>query len=385
MRPSERALAEYLRCYHARDWEGRRQSTRRLRGVDRRRPALWEIDGPDDVVRQLREAWEQQLETHATIETIAVADDVVALRQTFSLSPGEAPAENAVGQVVRFRDGRIAGFDVFEPGRRTGDARPLRRAGGRGRTHDGASGGPLEWNRHFNARDWAALRSLYADDATMADRRRPALWEIGDARRARPPGERGPRADGRAADLERDATPPPTTSSPAAACSSSRPTTRRTRSGRSCSSATASSCTRRSSRPTTEAGILARFEELRADDGATVLAPGIDPRHPTVVMWRDLMRAINRRDWDTARTFFVEDYRAVDHKPIGWEPIEGPGRHRPAAAQLVQRGRGRAPDVGDHRRRGRALRAGDDHDRPRPPRRARSSTSSWPSRWSATA
>ena len=41
-------------------------------------------------------------------------------------------------------------------------------------------------------------------------------------------------------------------------------------------------------------------------------------------MWRDLMRAINRRDWDTSRTFFVEDYRAVDHKPIGWEPIEGP-------------------------------------------------------------
>ena len=69
-----------------------------------------------------------------------------------------------------------------------------------------------------------------------------------------------------------------------------------------------------------EAGMLARLAELA---GGTQVAPGVDPAHPMVAVCRATFEAANRRDWDAFAALFADDYQALDHRRVGWAPVEG--------------------------------------------------------------
>ena len=184
----EALFAEYLRCFNANDWEGmRRLYTDDFTVVDHRRPALWEIDGPDDMVRQMAATVEEGFATGARIEVVALDRDAAAIRQTVWGGEGEAGWEVVLGQVIGYRGWRAASLDMFDP-----------------------------------------------DDETA---------------------------------------------------------------------------------------MLARLAELAP---AVTVAPGVDPAHPMVDLWRRQSDAANRRDWDAIRALCAPGYRGIDRRALAWEELAGP-------------------------------------------------------------
>ena len=155
-------LDEYLRRYHARDWDGLRELyTDDFTCVDRRRPRAV---GDRRAGRPRPPAADSPGSSSAGDQLVdrdrrgrATTSSRCARRSPSR--PATRRCENAVGQVVRFRDGRIAGVRGLRPRRRAGDARPLRRAGWSRPLARPRERRAAEWNRHFNARDWAALRA----------------------------------------------------------------------------------------------------------------------------------------------------------------------------------------------------------------------------------
>jgi ketosteroid isomerase-like protein len=98
--PAERLMAEWVRRYHARAWDGLRElHCDDWVVVDRRRPALWEASGPDDAIRQFREAYEQGITSRTRVATIAVDGDLLVMRQAWWRGEQEARAEITIGGV----------------------------------------------------------------------------------------------------------------------------------------------------------------------------------------------------------------------------------------------------------------------------------------------
>ena len=71
-----------------------------------------------------------------------------------------------------------------------------------------------------------------------------------------------------------------------------------------------------------EAGLRARFEELRAESGPVHLSPGVDAAHPLVGRTRRQCEAFNRRDWAAVRDLFAPGYEASDRRAVGWQRLD---------------------------------------------------------------
>ena len=178
--PAERAMAEYVRRYNVRDWEALRAIfADDFTLVDHRSLAMWDVDGPDDVVGSSANM-QTVPDVRLRLETIAADGDVVATRQAWSATSQGSVVEVRVGQVAVVRDGRILVSEQFEPDdeaairARFEELRPPRSSP--------ASARPVEFVRLVNAGDWDGLEALFADDVAFEWYLRISLWRYDSAR-----------------------------------------------------------------------------------------------------------------------------------------------------------------------------------------------------------
>ncbi|HEV2815146.1 MAG TPA: nuclear transport factor 2 family protein, partial [Solirubrobacteraceae bacterium] len=179
-----RILERYVRCFERRDWKGLRTLYRDdFSVVDRRHPALWEFDGPDDLATQLRMAWEQEdiaRWTSVRAEVLVADDRVLAFRQTLPVGSPDGPGEIVAGIVAVVEGGLVARAEVFEPD--DDEAMLARfeelRALPAEEREPPVVAARRRFTEAFEARDWDALTALHADDVVVVDRRPLGFGEV---------------------------------------------------------------------------------------------------------------------------------------------------------------------------------------------------------------
>ncbi len=352
--PGQRIEAEFTRCLNARDWD-------RLRALyaddlvyaDHRDIGLWDFEGPDDLVAQLRASADLTPDGRASSELIADGGTVIADRLILRATYEGAPLEVRIGQVLGIRDGVCVSAEAFEA---DDEAAILARFEELRRADDPVAVAPgvdpeepaiALWRavaNAVNARDWARLRALMHDEYEMHDQRTAGTWS----------GTRGPddvvenlrAVTAVSSDFREVAEVIVADGDVSGAREAVRG--RALDGGGALEVATAQLRVARDGLlwrvemfdPADEEALLARFEELLAERDPVRCAEGVDPAHPQVDVARRRCEAFNRRDWDAFAGFLAPDYESVDHRVLGGGRLD-----RESAAENVQAAAGVAQDL----------------------------------------
>ncbi len=343
--PIGRNYLAFLDDFTRRDWTAMRRLYRDdAIGIDHRNMGWSTVQGPDAFIDLLRGFVDVTPDGLQRVERIlAMDDDLVALEIHGTGSTGDGgAAEFRVGHVTRLADGLRARVEFFDPDDDAGmlarfaELREQRAVEDRlaatsiGRAY-------LRYSAMFETMDLATLRDVYTEDFVMRDGRSIG-WE--DTRGIEKMHallksffELGPRSSSRVErilGLEDEL---------AAVVLGGRGTMRdggevelrfgqvtRAREGR--------LAVIELFDPEDEAGMLARFEELRSDPATGLESTAIGRNYLAFI------DGVNARDWDALTALYHADAVGIDHRNLAWEIPPGPG----ALVELLRSIVGVAPD-----------------------------------------
>ena len=181
-RSSERAAAEGIRRFAARDLDGYVALFREDYVLIDHRPTGWgRFDGPDAVREQTAAAFQVSPDTRLEVDELLACDEHV-LAAIFAYrghaAGGGGEFEIVVGSVTVYADGLAVRTDLYEPEDREAVLARFAELSG---TPDGSAAIPLplrmvrEDERNYTAHDADAFVALYAEDFELVDHR-PAAW-----------------------------------------------------------------------------------------------------------------------------------------------------------------------------------------------------------------